>query len=140
MFLDGKMTITMTMKTTLTTTIINRTTRTKKTITNNETLSQTSTITMGTLTCIINITHMMITQWPTKMSGVSGKMTFTTVIVSATSQDLKAMRKNFLAISISRITTRITKPTIIESLIIIMTTMNMDDIITIITGQTTIIR
>ena len=140
MFLDGKMTITMTMKTTLTTTITNRTTQTKKTITHNETLCQTTTITMGTLTCIISTTHMMITQWPTKMNGVSGKTTFTTVIALTTSQGLKAMRKNFLETSISQITMRITRPSTIKILTIIMATMTMDDIIMIIMGQTTIIR
>ena len=140
MFPDGKMTITMTMKTTMTTTIINRTTQTKKTITHHETLCQTSTITMVTLTCIINITHMMITQLPTKMNGVSGKMMFTTVIALTTSQDLKAMRKNFLETSISQIITMITRPSTIKILTIIIATMTMDDIITIIVGQTTIIR
>ena len=140
MFPDGKMTTTMTMKTTMTTTIISRTTRTKKTITHNETLCQTSTITMGTLTCIISITLMMTIQWQTKMNGVSGKMTFTTAIVLATSQDLKAMRKNFLETNISQITTRITRPSTITNLTIIMVTMTMKDIITIITGQTTTIQ
>ena len=82
----------------------------------------------------------MTTQWQTKMNGASGKMTFTTVIVLATSQDLKAMRKNFLEISISQITTRITRPSTITNLTIIMVTMTMKDIITIITGQTTTIQ